>query len=96
MGPIKAGEVGFFGQVSRTKNIWSNQRDRTQGPLRLIPGKLELYALSSPSGVPMPLVTKLKTLQLPMALGHRIPLVFDSRISWVEAWASSLSVLCPR
>lgn len=59
MGPIKAGEISFFGQVPRTKTYGAIRELERKGLLRLIPGKPELYAPRSPSEVLMPLVTKL-------------------------------------
>ena len=59
MGPIKASEVSFFGQVPRTKTYGSIKELERKGLLRIIPGKPELYAPSSPNEVLMPLVTKL-------------------------------------
>ena len=59
MGPIKAGEISFFGQVPRTKTYGAIRELEHKGLLRVIPGKPELYAPSSPSEVLMPPVTKL-------------------------------------
>jgi sugar-specific transcriptional regulator TrmB len=58
MGPIKAGEVSFFGQVPRTKTYGAIRELQRKGLVRVIPGKPELYEPSSPSEVLMPLVTK--------------------------------------
>lgn len=59
MGPIKAGEISFFGQVPRTKTYGAIRELERKGLVHIIPGKPELYAPSSPSEVLMPLVTKL-------------------------------------
>jgi len=59
MGPIKASEISFFGQVPRTKTYGAIKELERKGLLRIIPGKPELYAPQSPSEVLMPLVTKL-------------------------------------
>lgn len=59
MGPIKAGEISFFGQVPRTKTYGAIRELERKGLLRVIPGKPELYAPSSPGEVLMPLVTRL-------------------------------------
>ena len=59
MGPIKASELSFFGQLPRTKTYGAIKELERKGLLRIIPGKPESYAPSSPSEVLMPLVTKL-------------------------------------
>lgn len=59
MGPIKASELSFFGQLPRTKTYGAIKELERKGLLRVIPGKPESYAPSSPSEVLMPLVTKL-------------------------------------
>lgn len=59
MGPIKASEVSFFGQVPRTKAYGAIKELQRKGLLRTIPGKPELYAPSSPTEILMPLVNKL-------------------------------------
>jgi len=59
LGPKKASEVSFFGQVPRTKAYGAIRELRRKGLLQIVPGKPELYAPSSPSEVLMPLVTKL-------------------------------------
>jgi sugar-specific transcriptional regulator TrmB len=58
-GPIKAGEISFFGQVPRTKTYGAIRELERKGLLRVIPGKPEVYVPSSPSEVLTPLVTKL-------------------------------------
>ena len=58
MGPIKAGEVSFFGQVPRTKTYGAIRELERKGLLMVIPGKPELYAPSSPGEALTPLVTK--------------------------------------
>jgi len=59
MGPKKASEVSFFGQVPRTKAYGAIRELERKGLLRIIPGNPELYAPSSPSEVLMPLMAKL-------------------------------------
>ena len=59
MGPIKASELSFFGQIPRTKTYGAIKELERKGLLRVIPGKPEAYAPSSPSEVLMPMVTKL-------------------------------------
>jgi sugar-specific transcriptional regulator TrmB len=59
MGPIKASELSFFGQIPRTKTYGAIKELERKGLLRVIPGKPEAYAPSSPGEVLMPLVNKL-------------------------------------
>jgi len=59
MGPKKASEVSFFGQVPRTKTYGAIRELEHKGLLRIIPGKPELYAPSSPGEQLLPLVAKL-------------------------------------
>jgi sugar-specific transcriptional regulator TrmB len=59
MGPNKASEVSFFGQVPRTKTYGAIRELERKGLLRIIPGKPELYAPSSPTEHLAPLVVKL-------------------------------------
>ena len=59
MGPKKASEVSFFGQVPRTKTYGSIRELQRKGLIRVIPGKPELYAPASPSDLLLPVVTKL-------------------------------------
>lgn len=58
-GPIKASELSFFGQIPRTKTYGAIKELERKGLLRIIPGKPEAYAPSSPGEVLMPMVTKL-------------------------------------
>jgi len=60
MGPKKASEISFFGQVPRTKAYGTIRELERKGLLQVIPGKPELYVPSSPSQFLMPLVTKLE------------------------------------
>jgi sugar-specific transcriptional regulator TrmB len=79
MGPIKAGEVSFFGQVPRTKAYGAIRELERKGLLRVIPGKPELYAPSSPSEVLTPLVTKLnKEVKNTEELVHALSLTYES------------------
>jgi sugar-specific transcriptional regulator TrmB len=79
MGPIKAGEVSFFGQVPRTKTYGAIRELERKGLLRVIPGKPELYAPSSPSEVLTPLVTKLnKEVKNTEELVHALSLTYES------------------
>jgi sugar-specific transcriptional regulator TrmB len=78
-GPIKAGEISFFGQVPRTKTYGAIRELERKGLLRVIPGKPELYAPLSPSEVLMPLVTKLnKEVQNTEELVHALTLTYES------------------
>jgi len=58
MGPIKASELSFFGQIPRTKTYGAIKELERKGLLRIIPGKPEQYVGSSPGEVLMPMVTK--------------------------------------
>jgi sugar-specific transcriptional regulator TrmB len=58
MGPRKASEVSFFGQVPRTKAYGAIRELERKGLLKIITGKPELYVPSSPTDVLMPLVAK--------------------------------------
>jgi len=58
MGPVKASEVSFFGQVPRTKAYGAINDLKQKGLVRVIPGKPEIYEASSPNEVLMPLVKK--------------------------------------
>jgi sugar-specific transcriptional regulator TrmB len=78
-GPIKAGEISFFGQVPRTKTYGAIRELERKGLLRVIPGKPELYAPLSPSEVLMPLVTKLnKEVRNTEELIHALALTYES------------------
>jgi len=59
MGPLKASEVSFFGQVPRTKSYGAIKELEQKGLVRVTPGKPETYAPRSPNEVLAPLVTKL-------------------------------------
>jgi sugar-specific transcriptional regulator TrmB len=59
MGPIKASQVSFFGEVPRTKTYGAIRELERKGLLNIIPGKPEVYAVRPPGEVLMPLVTKL-------------------------------------
>lgn len=59
MGPIKASELSFFGQIPRTKTYGAIKELERKGLLSIIPGKPEAYAASSPGEVLMPMVTRL-------------------------------------
>ena len=79
MGPIKAGEASFHGQVPRTKAYGAIRELERKGLLRVIPGKPELYAPSSPSEVLMPLVTKLnKEVKSTEELVHNLTVTYES------------------
>lgn len=58
MGPIKASEISFFGQVPRTKTYGAINELERKGLLRIIPGKPETYCAASPNEVLMPMVNK--------------------------------------
>ena len=79
MGPIKAGEISFHGQVPRTKTYGAIRELERKGLLRVIPGKPELYVPSSPSEVLMPLVTKLnKEVKSTEELVHNLTVTYES------------------
>jgi sugar-specific transcriptional regulator TrmB len=61
MGPLKASEVSFFGQVPRTKSYGAMKELEQKGLVRVTPGKPETYAPRSPSEVLVPLVTKMNS-----------------------------------
>jgi sugar-specific transcriptional regulator TrmB len=61
MGPKKASEVSFFAQVPRTKAYGAIRELERKGLLRIIGGKPELYAPSSPNETLAPLVTQLNS-----------------------------------
>ena len=78
-GPIKAGEISFFGQVPRTKTYGAIRELERKGLLRVIPGKPELYAPSSPSEVLNPLVIKLnKDVKDVEEVVHALTLTYES------------------
>jgi len=60
MGPKRASEVSFFGQVPRTKAYGAIRELVRKGLVQVLPGKPELYTPSSPSEFLMPLVTRLQ------------------------------------
>ncbi len=59
MGPVRASEVSFFGQLPRTKTYGAIKELERKGLLNVIPGKPELYSARSPSEVLMPLIERL-------------------------------------
>ncbi len=59
MGPLKASELSFFGEVPRTKAYGALKELERKGLLRIVPGKPEAYSARSPSEVLMPMVTRL-------------------------------------
>jgi sugar-specific transcriptional regulator TrmB len=61
MGPLKASEVSFFGQVPRTKSYGAMKELEQKGLVRVTPGKPETYAPRSPNEVLLPLVSKLNS-----------------------------------
>jgi sugar-specific transcriptional regulator TrmB len=80
MGPIKASELSFFGQIPRTKTYGAIKELERKGLLRIIPGKPEAYSPSSPSEVLMPIVTKLShELIEAEAIVDNLVLMFESR-----------------
>ena len=58
-GPIKASELSFFGQIPRAKTYGAINELERKGLVRIIPGKPEAYAATSPGEVLMPIVNKL-------------------------------------
>jgi sugar-specific transcriptional regulator TrmB len=80
MGQIKASELSFFGQIPRTKTYGSIKELERKGLLRVVPGKPEAYAPSSPGEVLMPLVTKLsRELTDVEAVVQNLALAYESR-----------------
>jgi len=78
-GPIKAGEASFFGEVPRTKTYGAIRELERKGLLRVIPGKPELYAPTSPSEALMPRITKLnKEVKDTEELVHALALTYES------------------
>ncbi|MGA2626599.1 MAG: helix-turn-helix domain-containing protein [Candidatus Bathyarchaeia archaeon] len=59
MGPIKASQLSFFGQVPRTKTYYAIKELQRKGLVTITPGKPELYAPRSPLEILMPIVTRL-------------------------------------
>jgi len=59
MGPIKASQLSFFGQVPRTKTYGAIKELERKGLVTITPGKPELYSPRSPMEVLMPIVTRL-------------------------------------
>jgi len=59
MGPIKASQLSFFGQVPRTKTYHSIKELERKGLVSISPGKPEIYSPRSPMEVLMPIVTRL-------------------------------------
>ena len=57
-GPIKAGELSFFGQIPRAKTYGAINELERKGLVRIIPGKPEVYSAVSPGEVLMPMVNK--------------------------------------
>lgn len=59
MGPIRASEVSFFGQLPRTKTYGAIKELERKGLLNVMPGKPDLYSARSPNEVLMPLIARL-------------------------------------
>jgi sugar-specific transcriptional regulator TrmB len=59
MGPVKASELSFFGQIPRTKTYGAIKELERKGLLRTVPGKPDVYSPASPTEVLMPIVSKL-------------------------------------
>ena len=59
MGPIKASQLSFFGQVPRTKTYGAMKELQRKGLVSITPGKPEIYAPGSPLEALMPIITKL-------------------------------------
>jgi len=79
MGPTKASEVSFFGNVPRTKTYGAIRELEKKNLLKIIPGKPEVYTVSSPTEVLMPLVTKLEgDVKDSTNLVHRLVLAYES------------------
>jgi sugar-specific transcriptional regulator TrmB len=81
MGPIKASEVSFFGNVPRTKTYGAIRELEKKSLLNIIPGKPEIYAVRSPSEVLMPLVTKLEgDVKESTNLVHKLAVTYESNV----------------
>jgi sugar-specific transcriptional regulator TrmB len=79
MGPIKASELSFFGQIPRTKTYGAINELERKGLLQIIPGKPEVYSAASPGEVLMPLVNKLsKELNQAETVVQDLMLTFES------------------
>jgi sugar-specific transcriptional regulator TrmB len=61
MGPIKASQLSFFGQVPRTKIYPAIKELERKGLVSITPSKPELYAPRSPMEVLMPIITTLNS-----------------------------------
>ena len=59
MGPTKASELSFFGQIPRTKTYGAIKELERKGLLSTVPGKPEVYSPSSPTETLTPIVAKL-------------------------------------
>lgn len=59
MGPIKASQLSFFGQVPRTKTYYAIKELQRKGLVSITPGKPEIYSPCSPLEFLMPIVTRL-------------------------------------
>jgi sugar-specific transcriptional regulator TrmB len=59
MGPVKASEVSFFGQVPRTKAYGAISDLQQKGLVKVVPGKPEIYEAASPTEVLAPIVKKM-------------------------------------
>ena len=59
MGPVKASEVSFFGQVPRTKAYGAISDLQQKGLVKILPGKPEIYEAASPTEVLAPMVKKM-------------------------------------
>jgi sugar-specific transcriptional regulator TrmB len=81
MGPIKASEVSFFGNVPRTKTYGAIRELEKKSLLSIIPGKPEIYAVRSPSEVLMPLVTRLESdVTESTNLVHKLAITYESNV----------------
>jgi sugar-specific transcriptional regulator TrmB len=81
MGPIKASEVSFFGNVPRTKTYGAIRELEKKSLLSIIPGKPEIYAVRSPSEVLMPLVTRLESdVAESTNIVHKLALTYESNV----------------
>lgn len=81
MGPIKASEVSFFGNVPRTKTYGAIRELEKKSLLSMIPGKPEIYAVRSPSEVLMPLVTRLESgVAESTSIVHQLALTYESNV----------------
>ena len=81
MGPTKASEVSFYGNVPRTKTYGAIRELERKGLIITIPGKPEVYAVRAPAEQLMPRVTKLEgDVKESASLVQRLSMAYESNI----------------